>query len=878
LGKSPFNHRISRKNNPKKIIYAYGYHHGKSRRVYGFFNKKLEERVMRNGRRKYSAIFLAMCMVVTAMIAMVPTVSAEPITTSGGDLDLVQGWGMSAEGVYAWEPFGGPYYLGMDDYDIWFMLHNNRGAGITEVYVNVTDTGPLDFYSAASANNPQDIAANSDAPLYYQWMFNTSTSATMGSHNLVLRIDYTDTVGTRKFIQWGVEVIITSRATVNVIDTLFAGDEFREIDVNLNPGPALDNVFLNITAPDADFTWGSPTDPGDATTAVGWDPGVVPAGGQDFPYRIYVTADKDPGVYSGAYTIDYTVGGTRCYETGEETDFYVYFTPIVTATGTAIIQQGTTSADISVTFENTGNIDLSQVEVKIADQSLAYLIIPDDYYEGAGTVITDQWTPIGDLNKDAPGNTFDAVLRVGFDSTIPPGEHKILFDWQCYYSDSAELRTQTRVVDVDADWYNGPAPNPPYEERVAGIRTMDADDFEFNVHTGAFVFIDVTPAAELNIDALYDANDQPGFFTTQNIRLDRDLIDFRVRIELTNNEEYNLDDVVLKLETSTTSPFENPVDTASGWSEEVEIADLNSGWTEYPVFQVNLRDGAQAGIYELQMNLTGVKESLREDVAGTMYVRITIDTIPAIVTVSTVVGVPEIVPGEPFDLTVTLTNHGDDTARDIWLLLDGDWYNNDFEIVDDFVDAIKFGSDFEYDNRTSGIKLEQLSIDDVADIVDLHIYLERTLSTPQAKVWTLYVPELAPGGSEDITFQMITDKYMITGMPYTLYLYWDWIDSNGVSDWDDTQITVRTDDAGEEYTPPSEEEDFDPAVVLYSVIFLIIAFIIFLIGFALGGKGGRPAGGRIEEKPYEPFEEEYKPPEPSEEEIAPPPPEEKPPE
>ncbi len=160
---------------------------------------------------------------------------------------------------------------------------------------------------------------------------------------------------------------------------------------------------------------------------------------------------------------------------------------------------------------------------------------------------------------------------------------------------------------------------------------MDADDFEYNVHTGAFVFIDVTPAAELNIDALY---------VGPTISLGGDLQDIPIQVQFTNNEEYDLDDVVLKLRTSSADPFENAIDSTQGWSEEVEIANFNSGASITRTFRVNIRDGAQAGIYELPVNLIGVKETLREDVIGNLSVRITVNPIPAYIMISSVISDP----------------------------------------------------------------------------------------------------------------------------------------------------------------------------------------------------------------------------------------------
>jgi hypothetical protein len=267
---------------------------------------------------------------------------------------------------------------------------------------------------------------------------------------------------------------------------------------------------------------------------------------------------------------------------------------------------------------------------------------------------------------------------------------------------------------------------------------------------------------------------------------------------------------------------------------------------------------------------------------------------------ATVVDYGDIEPGKEFTLTVTITNFGDDTARDVNAYLRADFVTG-WTIVDQFVTSISsyggnnwFGGgdvgdaswgwetdwrSYDKFNRSNSVSPGDIGVDNVPQIVELNDWIKRRETPPQGKVLWIHLNRLEAGEEYVFTFEMISDVNMVKGMAYyeTLDLYY--VDSNGRTYGppgsganeiiEGQQVLIRS-GKGDKYTG---EEEMDWSVVLYAIIFLIIALIVFLIGFALGGKGGRPAETR--EEPYKPFEEEeYKPPE---EEIAPPPPEEKPP-
>jgi hypothetical protein len=287
-------------------------------------------------------------------------------------------------------------------------------------------------------------------------------------------------------------------------------------------------------------------------------------------------------------------------------------------------------------------------------------------------------------------------------------------------------------------------------------------------------------------------------------------------------------------------------------------------------------------------------------------------TIPAVVNIdgfgpelfASIISRSTITPGDNFTLSITIENFGDDIAREVDAYLRADFVAG-WSIVDQFVTAISpyegmnwggggdigdaswgWADDWEsYDyfnrSRNKDIMPGDLDVGNVVELVQLHDWIQRRETQPQGVILWMHVDRLAPGDTHVFMFDMVSDKNMVPGMVYyeTLELYF--VDSNG-EDYGPNGKPVGN--VEEHYAPPQEvliragkgdkfegqEDEFDPAVLLYAVIFVIIVFILFLIGYALG-KGGK--GTERREAPYMPPEEEYGP--PADEEL--PPPEEKPP-
>jgi hypothetical protein len=843
------------------------------------------------GGKKYNAMFLALCMIVTAFVAVV-SLSVSAQININTELQL------QGDGVYGdTAPY---YYVGSTGNTIVVLITDiDLVETMSEAFVNITTTDPdIDFVDPWGNNNDNPYATGAGEYLrengvgtnQFLFEFDVDNSCPIGEHTATLTIDYDTTAASprRMGVPQDITIIIRSRASTSTAIDLYAGDDFKELTLWVNPNVpnvAWDDVYLNITRPDSDFTWESATV--NANTATGWmpGPGSLPFTGDFFYYRIQVADDKDPGIYTFTYTLEFTAGGERYYESGNEIDIMVDFTPIVEASGTTIIQQGNTSVEFPITFTNNGNVDLFNVEVRLSSITAGatrFFDIPYDHYEGTLPGLYYDWTPIGDLDMSPPNNAASAMLSASVDPYIPAGEHKILLDWRGWYNDEGQTHQGTRPVEVMGDWYSGSAPNPPYEEEtfeVGGPIIMDENEFEVNTHTGAFVTIDVTDA-ELSFSAQL----------LGTIPASGDVTNRQITVRLTNKEQVQYKDLFVELDVGTDTPFLNPVDhnadtvemdtlindwiAAGGFRDITFHVDVNAGWWQ--------DNSVAPGMYVVDVIVDAtndVTEELMEDTMVPVAMEVT-GFGPELLAKAVDYG--DIEPGKEFTLTVTITNFGDDTAREVDAYLRADFVAG-WTIVDQFVTSISsyggnnwFGGgdvgdaswgwetdwrSYDKFNRSNSVSPGDIGVDNVPQIIELNDWIKRR-ETPHV-----------------FTFEMISDVNMVKGMAYyeTLDLYY--VDSNGRSYGppgsganeiiDGQQVLIRS-GKGEKYTG---QEEMDWSVVLYAIIFLIIALIVFLIGFALGGKGGRPGGAR--EEPYRPFEEEeYKPPE---EEIAPPPPEEKPP-
>lgn len=828
-------------------------------------------------KMKMGAILLAMMMFVSALFVMA-SVPIGAQTQMNNQLELL------GDGIYT-----SNYYVGETSQSLQIQIRDiDTGGDMTDFWCNISttdtditftdSTGNQDGDDAGTAPDPYDTNAGTQmletrdtgagAEVgYFEFIFDITNDCPIGLHTAQLSMVYLDYTPTTRTLTFNIQIEIESRAAITV-NNWFAGDDFKELVVTTTPVVQIENVYMNITRPDADFEWQSATVSTD--TGLCWYPGTMTAAtAYEMKYRMGVDANKDPGYYDFTYTLEYTLAsGERCYEAVNDVEILVDFTPIVEAGGTITIAQGDPTVEFPVTFTNNGNVDLIRVEVKVDPITLGasprFYDDADDHWEGSVSSMWFDWVPIGDLDI---GESADVDLFAALDPYIPPGEHKILLDWQAYYNDEGQTRDATSVDYVKGDWDD--TTGPTYDERTTKMTTTA---FDVNTHTGAFVVINVTDD-ELSFTA-----------TTADINAAGDVTNKQITVTLTNFEKMKFIGLFAELEVGGDTPFLNPTDHSAttvemqplGANDFIDVAgtrdvkfkvDVNAAW-----WQAN---SVAPGMHAADVIVDATNDVTKERIEDTSIpVNFEVTGFGAQLYITMVASDEDINPGSEFVLSITITNEGDDVARNIDATLTAEGIEG-WEVVDKFVtsiasyategntgtgDASDGWSDgwasVEKFNRTIDIHPKDLAMDDITDIVEGYAYIERTFKPPQAIILSIHTERLGPGEFIELDFQMTSDVNMIEGMLYEQTLELTYYPSaTDAGEQEKVQnITIRTTDKGDKYSPTDE---VDYSWMVYTLIFVIIAIFCFILGGIIMGKKSEPAPAY--EEPYTPYEPEPEP-------------------
>jgi hypothetical protein len=217
----------------------------------------------------------------------------------------------------------------------------------------------------------------------------------------------------------------------------------------------------------------------------------------------------------------------------------------------------------------------------------------------------------------------------------------------------------------------------------------------------------------------------------------------------------------------------NPTATLS---EDAPVAGTLWGISNQLVtLQVSLKPDTELGVYMVPVTITGINKNMGEVVSTVIDARITIRGIGPQIEVTTVE--PETVKaGAEFTLTITLTNIGDDTARNI--IINSGWMGD-----------------------------QQTTVDG-------------NYAVPRAEALPLFVGDLAPGASLTVEIPMKSNSDMADGHVYAMVFDIDYVDSLGYSPSTDTfQVSVKATGGGGSVI----------GMFYWSLIVLVIIIGIFLI-------------------------------------------------
>jgi hypothetical protein len=735
--------------------------------------------------------------------------------------------------------------------------------------------------------------ANGGSHSFGVFQFDIADNAQPGTYNLTIDLSFTDhdgtPSGTQHFTGYVLFTIANNIAVSDAYPDLYAGQTFTDLYIDVSGHwNNVDHLYLNLSNIPDGITFDNPS---------GWtSTHTLPA---TLGYKVTVAKDMPAGVYTMDYTVQYyNPDNEWCTETGT-LHVTVGFTPVIEAqfTGNNItVTQGDASIPaMGVTFTNTGNVPLRDITIKL-DYDGNYFYSGTTYYEGAEGSGDQNPVQVTDVHIDSldVGATAQGSWFVALNSHVQAGQHRLLFDWTATYYDNGSTGNPTSYVDVSMQWWDDDwddsTPMVP-EIRMGGpwISPWIAGPY---VMVGV---VDNHPDFSAGKIENRDTGDDYIDLSSDN------LVNVEIGSRIHNLELSRFTDLKATLQVGNGTPFLNPLDhSATTVENDVTDSDnvINPDGYANMYWYVDIDPNTHPNTYSVNITLSG------RNVDTTEYMTTTIQAVveirgfgPELVVDGVTTG--NITPGQIFYLNLTVTNKGDDTARDVFVSIPGHIGYN-WDVIDGFVSAISSNNankvvvvpngvyenesitipgtghlSYEYIedgslNKTqskntefSGVTLEKLNITDAKDIVDLALYIEGVFNSPTAEIWLLKADNVAPGQSIHLSFKMKTNVNMVEGRPYDIKVVMSYTDShgNGPNPNLRTQdITIRTTNPGTAYHSMPTQEKAGKLTNQQMMILLVIILVILAIiaGVALAGRGGKKKkeepvyGAPAVEESYEP--------------------------
>jgi cbb3-type cytochrome oxidase subunit 3 len=655
-----------------------------------------------------------------------------------------------------------------------------------------------------------------------------------------------------------------------------AGDKFKETRFTLhNNAPfTITDPQLNLTAPTG-FTLVRPNAKyvGDVATTIAFN----------LNWRMDVAAGTPPGVYKGTailnyqrteagivkniredvrpidYTVDYNfkdndpmVDGEdysifQCYATNvsiiedSTRDFEDYVSPYTIPS----IEQSTYTdrkIKVNVTITNNGNTPLYNVRYELDPAGWDYFRNPRFFWDDTNGGVPNYDT-ISDTFDLAVGASRTFTIEVFVDARIPIGEHRLPILYDGFYFDDGSLGGSTGFM---------PTNGGNHLEVIFAILVTDSviqcyvDDIELGA-----------------LDASADKLD---------IRAEQ------IEVTIVNDEEYNFIDVMVRANFTATPWYQPIINMRSPWIAAIDanpavLQDWDSGGDLVVTFPVDTDPSFVPDRYPFQLEITAVIEETLEVV--TTIVDYTQGAVidftgygPDIYV--TAFTADDIVPGQPFVLDLTLQNVGDDTLRDVTvMILTEGTEEYDWDLESTFKEQFDWSNTFEnWGSGTGGqvtwngdfpedmfYTLEDLDVDNVREIVEINLYMDGVYSEPSARISIVHILDLAPGATINVVFDMITDKDMVNGKPYDFPVTIDGIGADAEVYHQDRMITVQSSLPGDSYNPV-ELNWFDAglkALALFLFFIIVLAILLFVYNMFKGDSYDEDEEDfDFEDEPFEP--------------------------
>ncbi len=477
------------------------------------------------------------------------------------------------------------------------------------------------------------------------------SDAPYGTYNITVHMSFKNSTGAKFSYEGYVLFKIDSRMIVGVDwgNKVYPGELHHTLAMDVYSVETVHDVYWNISSDDHDFEFPAGADTthrSDFYSYSNWQ-----------HYFIFnVTKQKAPGNYRFNWKIEYTVDGRRVSDDGNFNVTVNSLGTIEMSSTTTDIQRGTSTMNVTLSFTNTGNVDLKDLKIKLDGASTAYFTIPQqvERYEGSHAIYSNPWVYVGNITQ---GQTTTKTVKLIIDSHLPAGEHKVLFDFKATYANG----TVYSYWSWDSSPMDGSAAHYMPRWRAWDSSWRYYPDDSRTLHPGAFVFFNITgDVFDMELTA-----SSTGIYggSVSLIREDNML---KLRVE--NNEYRDYRDLSFFVSTGADSPFINPTNPASDWSEPYNVSWLNGGSSAYISLHVKTKPGISSGYYDVPVRIRATDMTSYNTVENTVTARILI-TGSGAKPVITGMNVGDIKAGKTFTVTITVKNEGDDVARNLMINL-----------------------------------------------------------------------------------------------------------------------------------------------------------------------------------------------------------------
>jgi hypothetical protein len=379
--------------------------------------------------------------------------------------------------------------------------------------------------------------------------------------------------------------------------------------------------------------------------------------------------DKTPDKFYGTLEISYRKDETLIKERSVPIAMEIAKTPIINLDGqiaepeigslsgadyvsNVAIYQGSTSEMFSLKFQNDGNLDLKDVKIELFTDNAAFFFKSKFYYDEGNNAYKRAYGKTIELGDIDVGHFKTEDISTEVVKNLPPGLYRIPVKYSAKYMESEHTEIEIEENDV--------------HERIIAARSVTNEGFT------PFLLVNVIEG-----DNEFDTT-EPDMLATTDTVLRPGMHNVKLSVELTNLENYRLNNVNVRIDVGGSSPLQplNEVDRTANKLDAIEkdfaiysASDPTFG-NKYTVhFMVDVYSEASSGVNEVPITITCL-DPYNQERSTLVNVPLNINPIPPRIIVIDA-STNNIEPDDTFSLKVRVYNCGGCNAKNVRLLFNG---------------------------------------------------------------------------------------------------------------------------------------------------------------------------------------------------------------